>query len=95
MVESKFFNQSQNALAESIKCPSYLLPAGNDPDNVKSKGELVDILIKRFGADKAGTTEFPEMAHGWVVRGDLKNQAVARDFNKAINIAHEYFSKFV
>jgi len=46
-------------LAESIKCPSYLLPADNDPDNLKSKGELVDILIKRFGADKAGTTEFP------------------------------------
>jgi dienelactone hydrolase len=25
-------------LAEQIQCPAYLLPAGNDPDNVKEKG---------------------------------------------------------
>jgi hypothetical protein len=35
-----------------------LLPAGNDPENVKNKGELIEILIKRFGEDKVGTSEF-------------------------------------
>ena len=58
MIESIVYNKSQNALAENIKCPSYLLPAGNDPENVKNKGELIEILIKRFGGDKVGTSEF-------------------------------------
>jgi dienelactone hydrolase len=28
-------------LTEQIKCPAYLLPAGNDPDDVKEKGEVI------------------------------------------------------
>lgn len=34
------------------------------------------------------------MAHGWVVRGDLKDEKVSRDFHKAIHQAHDYFKKF-
>jgi hypothetical protein len=71
-----------------------LLPAANDPADVKEKGEIVELLIKRFGADKVGTTEFPDMTHGWVVRGDLKDEKVARDFNKSIHLIHEYFKRF-
>lgn len=71
-----------------------MLPAGNDPSNLKTKGEIIELLIKRFGEHKVGVTEFPDMIHGWVVRGDLTKENVARDVNKAINLAQEYFSRF-
>jgi hypothetical protein len=49
------------------------MPASNDPANVKNKGEIIELLAKKFGEDKVGVTEFPEMTHGWVVRGDISN----------------------
>ncbi len=33
---------------------------------------MVKILQEKFGAEKVGTHEFPEMVHGWTVRGDVK-----------------------
>jgi hypothetical protein len=51
-------------------------------------------LAKRFGEEKTGSLEFGEMIHGWVVRGDMQNEAVARDVHKAIKLIHEYFLKF-
>lgn len=41
-----------------------------------------------------GATFFEDMLHGWVTRGDLKDEKVARDFHKAIHIAQDYFAKF-
>jgi hypothetical protein len=49
------------------------LPAQNDPANVKEKGEIVENLVSRFGAEKTGTIEFPDMIHGWIIRGDMGN----------------------
>lgn len=36
-------------LTEKVRCPAYFLPAGNDGPNVKEKGEVVELLGKRFG----------------------------------------------
>ena len=70
------------------------MPAQNDADNVKTNGQLVNILKERFGDEKTGTTEFPEMIHGWVVRADVKEEKCYRDVELAIKISREYFSKF-
>ena len=32
------YGGTPSGLAEQIKCPAYLMPAGNDPDDVKEKG---------------------------------------------------------
>lgn len=53
------FGESEVTFAESVQCPAYFVPAQNDPENVKTGGELVEILKKRFGEEKVGTTEFP------------------------------------
>lgn len=93
-IEKHVYNGSEAELTEKIQCPAYFLPAGNDGENVKEKGELVEILGKRFGTDLTGTTSFPDMQHGWVVRGDLKDEKVNRDFHKAMNLICEYLKKF-
>ena len=44
------FGGDVNQLVQQIKCPAYLFPAGNDPDNVNPNGEVINILASRFGA---------------------------------------------
>ena len=55
------------------------MPAGNDPPNVKKGGELVELLKERFGEEKTGVTEFPDMVHGWVVRSNVKEEKNYKD----------------
>ena len=93
-VEGWIYGGSHVKLAETIKCPSYLMPAGNDPEDVKEKGEITEILVKRFGSELAGSTSFPDMMHGWTTRGNLADEKVSRDFHKAVHLTQEYFAKF-
>ncbi len=44
------------------------MPAGNDDPNVKMGG-----LGKKVLGDVLEILEFPDMVHGWTVRGDLVN----------------------
>lgn len=90
----KMFGGDEVKLSTEIKCPAFFLPAENDPPNVKPGGEIVELLAKKFGADKTGSVEFKEMAHGWVVRGEMEKETVCRDVNLAIKLIHEYFQKF-
>ena len=60
-------------LTEQIRSPAYLFPAGNDPADIKPEGTVTKILEQRFGTEKSGSHEFPEMIHGWTVRGDISD----------------------
>ena len=71
-----------------------MYPAGNDPYDVKPDGDVIKILENKFGADKVGSHEFPEMFHGWTTRGDISDEKVKRDVTEAINLCKDYFAKF-
>lgn len=49
------FGGKVDKLVEHIKCPAYFFPAGNDPADIKPHGEIVKIIEKRFGQEKAGS----------------------------------------
>eukprot|EP00949_MAST-11_sp_MAST-11-sp1_P000376 g376.t1 len=83
------FDEEENDIASKVKCPQLLLPAGNDPDNLKDGGELVGI-VRGLGVD-CETTEYPEMLHGWVIRGDATQPAVARDVKAAVDQVTAFF----
>lgn len=85
---------SEAELTKKVKVPVFLYPAGNDAPNIKEGGELVQILQDKFGANKSGTLEFKEMAHGWVVRGDLAQENVKRDAQLALEHARKYLDSF-
>lgn len=55
---------------------------------------MIEIMTKKFGAEKTGTHEFPEQKHGFVVRGDLKLEEVRRDVELAIKLSDHYFQSF-
>lgn len=86
------FGGKELDLSNKIRCPAFLLPAGNDPANVKTGGEVIENLIQRF--PQSGTVEFPDMAHGWVVRGNMTEEKVARDVKQALDLIKSFFDKF-
>ena len=45
--------------------------------------------------DKLTIVEFPDMVHGWTTRGDMKDEKVNRDVKKAIQLALDFFKKYV
>ena len=87
------FDEPENDIAAAVKCPQLLCPAGNDPDNVKTNGELVTI-VEKLGYE-CKTVEFPEMSHGWVIRGDATQKAVARDVKAALGEVSAFFGKYL
>jgi len=87
--------ENENTLTRDVACPTLLLPAGNDPEYVKPGGETLRILQEKpFGAE-CSSVEFPDMAHGWVVRGDLSDDKVQRDVKAALELATAFFQKHV
>lgn len=84
----KMFGGDDVKLSDGIRCPAFFLPAKNDPPNVKPHGEIVELLAKKFGAEKTGSVPFEDMVHGWVVRGDITNETVCRDVTKALTLIH-------
>ena len=88
------FGGDVHKLAHEIKCPVHLFPAGNDPDDIKKNGDVIKIIQKRFGTEKVGTHEYPDMVHGWTVRGDITDEKVKRDTSDAIMRCRKYFDKF-
>lgn len=79
----------QDSDAEAIVSPQLFAPAGNDPpiDGIKA---ILD--TKPFGSRCVYHT-FPEMQHGWSVRGDLSIPAVARDVMLVFEQVHAFFRR--
>jgi len=85
------FGESPEGLAEEVKSPQLLYSAGGDLDTYKSDGEVVKILQKKFG-DKIIVREFPEMAHGWVSRGDISDPKIADQVKQALDGVFKFFA---
>lgn len=72
--------------------PQLLLPAGNDDDNIKPGGAVVETLASRpapvGGASKSHL--FADMKHGWTTRGDLSDAAIKRDVDLAIKMTMDF-----
>lgn len=66
---------AEQSMIEKVTMPVLLLPAGNDPDNLKEGGAVSKALESKGGS----CITFPDMTHGWLCRGDLSDATVARD----------------
>lgn len=83
-------------LAEGVTCPQLLLPAAGDDAMYKPGSEMMAILEGKEGIGAAmESVEYPEMTHGWVIRGDLNEPAVVRDADDALARATAAFDRFL
>lgn len=82
------------AALHKVTNPQLYLPAGADAAGLKPNGELIEALKKNLG-DKVQSVEFPNMQHGWFVRGDLADSNIAADYQASFKLALEFFNKYV
>uniref|UniRef100_A0A7S3D0Y4 Dienelactone hydrolase domain-containing protein n=1 Tax=Palpitomonas bilix TaxID=652834 RepID=A0A7S3D0Y4_9EUKA len=93
-----FFNgdNSADALAAATHCPMLLLPAGNDPEHVQPGGSVVKVLESLPHGGETKVVPFPDMAHGWVNRGDVKDEKISAEVERALHeCAIPYLKKYV
>jgi dienelactone hydrolase len=86
-LEGMCFGGSEAEMMSAVKMPVLLMPAGDDPDNVKEGGEIAEIIVGKGGATEA----FAEMTHGWVSRGDMSDAAVKSGVESALGKAIVHF----
>ena len=83
-VENWIFGGSQEEMVKKVKSRNImLLPAGNDPDNIKSGGD-VENWVSNVAGKEIEIFEFPEMKHGFVPRGNVSISEVERDVKLAM-----------
>ena len=86
----KLLNEDEEIILKNVKSPQLFMPSGTDGDSVKMNGLSHQIL-----GDFAEITEFPDMRHGWTVRGDLSDPIIDRDVKKAFNFVLSFFGKYL
>ena len=80
-------------LAENAKCPHLVLPAGNDPDQVKEGGSVEKILKSKDFGDKVKFRDFPDMKHGWMIRSELTVAENLRDYKAGMELGLTYLKE--
>jgi len=73
------------------KCPTFLLPGGNDPDSYRSGGAMLKALQEGNAASKSSDHEFDAVTHGWVPRSD--NPAEYPLVTKAVDMVTEFLKE--
>ena len=82
--------EDHTSLLKEIKCPQFFLPANGDHPTVRF-GE--GSLGKQVLGDALDIVEFPDMQHGWTIRGDMSDPVVERDVKKAFNLTLAFFKR--
>jgi dienelactone hydrolase len=102
---AKIFNLAPGAAqgadveaASKVLCPQMMIQAGNDADNTKPGGAIEEALNMRSHRLEYGAStfvEFPDMIHGWVLRGDLGNELVRRDVAAAMGHVVSFLANYL
>ena len=83
-------NESEESWLKNIKCNQLFMPASGDHPNAFPDG-----LAKNILNDMLEIVTFPDMFHGWSVRGDMSAPEVKRDVEKAFNLLLNFFHKYL
>ena len=76
-----------------VKVPQLMLPAGNDPDNVKPGGEVIKIL--EGNGVNVEVKEYPRQVHGYMARADMSDPESVKDVEDATFTAYAFLAKYL
>jgi len=80
-------------VCDAVCCPQMLLPAGNDKPEVKAGGTAQEAYgSKAFGEDCVYET-FETMQHGWVNRGDLRQEETRLEMRRAMEMLKAFYRR--
>mmetsp|Transcript_46181 Transcript_46181/g.76951 ORF Transcript_46181/g.76951 Transcript_46181/m.76951 type:complete len:261 (-) Transcript_46181:112-894(-) len=77
--------------ADRCTCPILFMPAGNDPDTLLPGGSVVKAV--EASGQEVRSVHFADMQHGWIPRGDLSKENVARDVTAGMELIIEFLKK--
>jgi len=81
----------EEELLKLVTCPQLFMPCGQDHENVQAGG-----LDKKVLGDLLEIEAFPDMQHGWTVRGDLSYEGdVEREVKRAFHLLMDFLKKHV
>ena len=72
-----------------------LAPAGNDMENWGEATANAEALKKSACGDKCVWKPYPEMSHGWSVRGDVQDPKVKADVESVLADAIGFFNQYL
>jgi len=89
-ISGMILQENEEEILKSVKCPQMFMPAEGDHANTYPDG-----LGKKVLGDALEIVTFPDMKHGWSVRGDISDPKVERDVQKCFNLALAFFKKYM
>jgi len=89
-IAGNILQESEEDILKAVKCPQMFMPAEGDHANTYPDG-----LGKKVMGDALSVVTFPDMKHGWSIRGDLSDPKVDRDVKKAFNLALGFFKIYM
>jgi len=81
--------EDEAVMLNAIKAPQNFMPSRTDELYGLFNGGLTEEILQ----DNAMFIQFPEMEHGWTIRGDMSIPNVDRDVKKAIADALDFIQK--
>jgi len=84
------------ALVKSAKAPFLIAPAGGDlPMYAPDGSEFATALAASAKGAECVIKPYPDMAHGWMTRGDVSDEAVARDVELMMEDIFSFLAKYL
>ena len=92
--------QSAVDLAKEALCPLLLMPARNDPADIKPKGAVLEALKRNARAARSDSVVFEQCAHGFMTRGCddptyVGSMVLETARAKALDLAVEFLGEFL
>jgi len=88
-IATQLLKEDCTAMVKGIKCPQLMCPAQGDSEE-DMEGKEHQTLV---GAEMWEVQEFLEMQHGWITRGDLKDEKIKRDVQAGLEAGFAFFKK--
>lgn len=80
------------ALIRSVKCPFFIAPASSDLRDWADGSDSHLALKASSCGGQCVLKSYPDMIHGWSIRGDLSDPTVARDVQAVMEDASRFFA---
>jgi len=95
ILEKFVWKGDDEGLGKTAKCNMLLMPAKDDAPYYSPGGALLEALHANGYTDSQATDEFRDQAHGFVTRGDLKDEVTCAQVTKALAMSKEYLAKYL
>lgn len=87
------FGEKEEDIAELVKSPQLIMPAGGDLPNVMKDGEILKILRSKPFGEACEHRFFKDVAHGFMTRGDLEKEETREAVKAGMELALAFLAK--